>query len=60
VIPLTGALLLLLARSTELSGDYAFKLLIAALIILGMLGFVLSLKICQYLQHVVRALSSRL
>jgi eukaryotic-like serine/threonine-protein kinase len=58
VIPLSGALLLLLARSTELSEDYAFKLLIASLIILGMLGFVLSLKICQYLQRVVRALSS--
>ena len=46
-----------LIRSPEnLGQDWGFKLLVSALIILGMLGFVLSLMICQYLQRVLHVL----
>jgi serine/threonine protein kinase len=54
VIPLAGALLLLLTRSLDLHEEWGFRFLIATLIVLGMFGFVLALKVCQYLQRVVQ------
>ncbi len=58
VIPLSGALLLLLSGPV-LHGDFWYRLLLSALILLGMFGFILALQICQFLQKVHRALTSR-
>lgn len=55
VIPLTGALLLVMIGSTH-PGDGAFRVLVSVLIIFGMLGFVIALQITQYLQRVLQCL----
>lgn len=55
IIPLSGALMVVMIGYSSY-GDNWFRLLVCMLIVLGMIGFVLSLQVSQYLQRVLSAL----
>jgi hypothetical protein len=56
IIPLAGALLLVV-NGPVAHGDFAFRLLLAALILLGMVGFTLAMQIGRYLAKVCAILA---
>jgi serine/threonine protein kinase len=59
VIPLVGALLMIVS-GPAVYGDFGFRLLLAALIVLGMIGFTLAMQITRYLTQVLAIMSSTL
>lgn len=54
LIPLSGAMLMLVSGTGDY-GDFAFRLLICSLIMLGMLGFVVAVRVCQSISRVLKA-----
>ena len=55
VIPLSGALMIvMIGQSTY--GDNWFRVLVCFLIVFGMIGFVVALRMTQYLQRVLNIL----
>lgn len=52
IIPLAGAILMVLSGA-EAYGVLWFRLLVCALIVLGIIGFIIAVRICQYLNRVL-------
>lgn len=55
IIPLSGALMIVMIGYTTHGANW-FRLLVCLLIVLGMVGFILALRISQYLQRVLNIL----